>query len=314
MRETDSPNAPRQLLLRLGRPLLSLRAFGVILALMTAVFVMQHGLRLMVEPDPVAGLQPWGGVSIRKLSEGHVWTLFTHLLVHGGLLHFAVNLLFYWFAGRGVQDLVGSRHFVKVFVLSGFVGAAAQMVVNAFGFADKVTPLVGASAAIFGLLMTYAVLLPDEPIDVMLYFIIPIPLRLWTAAKWLIIVHLILGVYGVIFHRTLVPGLSVAWFAHLGGAVAGWLYARALGYGGRPMTYASQWQPDNLRERSPEMVAASRARVEVDLEAAAPAVASTSRLTLEQQVDAVLDKMNELGGIEHLTPEERALLERAAQK
>jgi hypothetical protein len=62
------------------------------------------------------------------------------------------------------------------------------------------------------------------------------------------------------------------------------------------------------------MVAASRARVEVDLEAAAPAVASTSRLTLEQQVDAVLDKMNELGGIEHLTPEERALLERAAQK
>jgi membrane associated rhomboid family serine protease len=312
-----SSSAPQRILRRVRRRVITLRAFGWVLALMSGVFMMQHGFRLLGDSDPVAGYVPWGGVSIQKLASGHAWTLFTHLFVHGGLLHFAMNLCFFWFAGRGVQDLVGSRHFVKIFALSGFVGAAMQMVVNAFGFADKVTPLVGASAAIFGLLMTYAVLQPNEPIDVMVYYILPIPMRLWTLAKWFFIANVVLGVTSVVFTRALPPGMTMAYFAHIGGAVTGWLYARALGYGEKPMTYASQWRPRELQEQEPVLANVPRigARVDVDLEAASapPAAPPAAQRSLGEQVDAILDKMNELGQ-DSLSPEEKELLVKASQQ
>lgn len=327
MRDDSAPQPPQPPPGSWQRRLQSVQAFKVFLVLMAGIFFMQHVLHLGGENVPGLGYVPWGAVSIQELAAGHVWTLAAHMLVHGGLLHFVLNIALYWFVGRGVQGLVGSRHFTRIFILSALVGAAAQMAVNAFIFNDKATLMMGASAAIFGLLMTYAVLVPDEPVDAIVFFIIPIPMRLWTVAKWLFIGNLALGVYEVLFHSSRSYGVGVAYFAHIGGAAAGWFYARALGYGGQPMTYASQWQPATVRKST--ALTRAHARVEVDLEAAAirkvpsspsttlksksPPAAVPPESPLAELVDAILEKIS-AHGMDSLTSEEKTLLSQASEK
>ncbi len=150
-----------------------------------------------------------------------------------------------------------------------------------------------------------------------IYFIIPVRLRLWTLAKGLFVIQLVFALAGVLFH-ILPEGMQIAYFAHLGGAALGWFYARSLGYGGRPMTYAGQWQqPQAQRLRKPEM-ARARVRPAVDLEKT-PGPAATARpadpieALIEDEVNPILDKIG-LHGIGSLSHEERRTLERASRE
>jgi membrane associated rhomboid family serine protease len=254
-----------------------------------------------------------GAVSLRKLAAGQFWTLVTYMFVHGSVGHFLLNMLMLWFVGRQVQNLFGGRHFLQIFFLSGIAGAALEMAVNGFVHGDTITPLVGASASAFGLLMALAVLLPDEQITVFIYFIIPVPMRLWTLAKALVVMQTFFAVAGLLFPAWLPEGLRIAYFAHLGGAFVGWFYARALGYGGRPMTYRSQWQPQPQRRRAPAHVGA-RARVQMDFEESAVSTSAGRRPVepdLEAEVNDILDKIL-VEGIGSLTEAEKRLLERAS--
>ncbi|MBL9130958.1 MAG: rhomboid family intramembrane serine protease [Verrucomicrobiaceae bacterium] len=283
-------------------------AFKRVMILISAVFLIQYGLGFLGEQVGTR-FMPWGGVSMRELGQGHVWTIVTYMFVHGSVGHFMLNMLMLWFVGRQVQDLFGSRHFLQIFLFSGIFGAALEMVVNAFVHGNTVTPLVGASASAFGLLLALAVLLPMEQITVFIYFIIPVPLRLWTLAKALCIIQLVFAVAGVLFPKWLPEGMHIAYFAHLGGAAVGWFYARALGYGGQPMTYASQWQPETTRKRQTAL-AQVRSRVEIDLDSP-PSASPVPVAAIETEVDDILDKIL-LHGIGSLTEEEKRLLERAS--
>lgn len=308
-------DAPRRSLI--GR-VKGLSAYAWVMTAITAVFLLQFGLGWMGELVVIKSVEkflPWGGVSVEKLSEQHFWTPVTYMFVHGNLGHFLLNALMLWFVGRQVQNLFGGRHFLQIFFLSGIVGAALEMLVNGFVHGDTTTPLVGASASAFGLLLALAVLLPDEQITVFIYFIIPVPMRLWTLAKALVVMQSVFAVGGLLFPNWMPEGLKIAYFAHLGGAFVGWFYARALGYGGRPMTYASQWQPEPQRRRATAR-AVARSRVEMDFEqpvippAAIPAPAADEP-DLEGEVNDVLDKIL-TGGMASLTEDEKRLLERAS--
>jgi membrane associated rhomboid family serine protease len=286
-------------------------AFKRVMMLISAVFVAQFGFGWLADHHPFL---PWGGVSVRELGQGHVWTLVTYMFVHGSLGHFMLNMLLLWFVGRQVQDLFGSRHFTQIFLFSGIFGAALEMVVNAFVHGDTTTPLVGASAAAFGLLLALAVLLPMEQITAFIFFIVPVPLRLWTLAKALCLIQLVFALGTVLFPGSMPEGMKIAYFAHLGGAAVGWLYARALGYGGQPMTYASQWQPaETARQRRERALSHVRSRVEVDLEPLPARPLPPRAPAAELDVDDILDKIL-LHGIGSLTPEERQLLERASRE
>ncbi len=204
---------------------------------------------------------------------------------------------------------------MQIFFLSGIVGASLEMLVNGFVHGDTITPLVGASAAAFGLLLALAVLLPDEQITVFIYFIIPVPMRLWTLAKALVVMQSVFAIGGLVFPDWMPEGLKIAYFAHLGGAFVGWFYARALGYGGRPMTYASQWQPEPQRRRATAR-AVARSRVEMDIDQpsilpVAPPAAAADEPDLDSAVNDVLDKILS-GGMASLTEDEKRLLERAS--
>ncbi|MCB1275602.1 rhomboid family intramembrane serine protease [Prosthecobacter sp.] len=299
-----------------SRTVQGLTAFQIILGLNVAVFVMQFVFEVGWLRHPLSGevLMPLGGVSVHELARGNVWTLFTYMFVHGSVAHFFLNMMLLWFAGRGVQQVFGSLHFTLIYLLSGIVGAGAEMAVNGFVQGDITTPLIGASASAFGLLMALAVVLPDEKITAFIYFVIPVQLRLWTLAKGLFVIQLVFGLAGVLF-QVLPEGLQIAYFAHLGGAALGWFYARSLGYGGRPLTYASQWQPADVRpERRPAM-ARARVRPVLDLENEAEDSPPANPLVslIEDEVNPILDKIGQ-HGIGSLTDEERRTLERASRE
>ncbi len=294
-------------------------AFQVIFGINVAVFILQFVFETGWVRNPRTGdlLMPLGGVSLQELSRGNVWTLFTYMFVHGSVGHFALNMMLLWFAGRGVQQLFGSLHFALIYLLSGIVGAAAEMTVNGVVLGDTSTPLIGASAADFGLLMALAVVVPTEKITAFIYFIIPVQLRLWTLAKGLFIIQLVFGLAGVFFN-VLPEGLKIAYFAHLGGAAMGWFYARSLGYGGRPLTYASQWQPAQFQQQRKPAMARTRVRPASELEIdtvplAAQRPQDPVKALMEEVVNPLLDKIS-LHGKGSLTADEQRTLEQASRE
>lgn len=294
-------------------------AFQVILGLNVAVFVAQHVFGLFGLTYK-SGFYPYGGISAEALGRGQAWTVLTHMFVHGNAGHLFLNILLLWVGGRGVQQLFGGLHFTLIYLFSGMVGAAAEMTVNGLVHHDVVTPLIGASASAFGLLTALAVRIPAQEVTAFIYFIIPVRMRLWTLAKVLCALQLVLGV-ACIFFDFMPQELKIAYFAHVGGAAAGWFYARSLGYGGRALPYVSQWQPEPFRaSRQPEMARARRRRtIDLEEEAAPPSRPVSSSITdpveslMESVVNPLLDKIN-LHGKDSLTEEEQRLLKNASDE
>ncbi|MGH7481733.1 MAG: rhomboid family intramembrane serine protease [Longimicrobiales bacterium] len=136
------------------------------------------------------------------------YTILTYMFLHGGFFHLFVNMLGLFFFGPRLELQLGSRRFLWLYFLSG-IGGALLSFVFAFG-----SPIIGASAAVFGVLVGFAMFWPREPIYI--WGILPIQARLLvmiTAAF-----SLWAGISGA--------QAGVAHFAHLGGFAAGWLYLK----------------------------------------------------------------------------------------
>lgn len=281
------------------------------------VFIVQWGSAVDVQGD----FLPQGGVSIEALSRGEVWTPLTYMFVHGSVGHILLNMIMLWFAGKRVQDLYGSRHFVLIYTLSGLIGAALQIVLSTYIARQPDTYLIGASASILGLLLAYAVAMPEEEIYLLVMFVIPVRFRLWGLAKFMLIFNLVLGCLGLV--HALPDWLSgggapVAYLAHFGGAIAGWYYARTLGYGGEPQ----QFDPLNSTFkpiRRPAMAGSGTRRrmpvVELDEEAIKRDNPRKDPVVdlMRHEVDPILDKINDFG-FNSLTEEEKRTLERASRQ
>jgi membrane associated rhomboid family serine protease len=268
-------------------------------------------------PDQSGPFIPAGGVSIDDLKEGRVWTPFTYMFVHGSVAHILLNMIMFWFAGKRVQDIYGQRHFVLIYVLSGLVGAALQLAVAVLPQQPDVY-LLGASAAIMGLILAYAVAMPKEKIDVLLFFVIPVRFQLWGLAKFLFISNVVLASLALM--KVLPEWLSgggapIAYLAHLGGVLAGWYYARLLGYGGQPAELRHPGSRTKLPRR-PSYAQARRAfAVELDEEAIRRQNPRRDPVVdlMRDEVDPILDKITDQG-IHSLTDEERRVLDRASRQ
>jgi membrane associated rhomboid family serine protease len=142
-------------------------------------------------------------------------TVFTSMFVHGGLFHLGGNMLYLWIFGDNVEDRIGRLKFLVFYLLSGLAAAAAQI------WTDPVSkiPMVGASGAISGVLGAYLFLFPHARVLTLIplgffYRLVEVP-ALIVLGFW-IIVQVLNGV------GTLgVQVGGVAWFAHIGGFVAG---------------------------------------------------------------------------------------------
>jgi membrane associated rhomboid family serine protease len=137
-------------------------------------------------------------------------TVFTSMFLHGGFMHILGNMLFLWVLGDNVEDAMGHGRFIVFYLLCGVAAAFAHAIVEP----SSTIPMIGASGAISGVIGAYLMLHPHATIrTLVLRFIVPLP-------AW-VVLGLWIGMQ-VFYAYISPPGeAGVAWWAHIGGFVAG---------------------------------------------------------------------------------------------
>jgi membrane associated rhomboid family serine protease len=163
-------------------------------------------------PDPVRvlGLRPvevWGGL--------RVWQVATYMFLHANLLHVGFNMLALWMFGVELERLWGTRFFVRYYAITGVGAGLCVMLVSVFSTQLAQAATIGASGAIFGLLMAYALYFPHR--QILLFLLFPVSSRVFVA---------IVGAVNLYSAMT-ATNAGVAYFAHLGGLVVGYLYLKS---------------------------------------------------------------------------------------
>jgi membrane associated rhomboid family serine protease len=158
---------------------------------------------------------PLGGEAVCVLvGEGERYTPLTSMFLHGGWLHLIGNLWFLWIFGNNVEDSMGHVRFVVFYLLCGIAAAALQIVSDP----SSTIPMVGASGAISGVMGAYVVLYPRVGV----HLLVPIFVFITTVrvpAFMMLGYWLLLQLFGGLFLAG--PGGGVAFWAHVGGFVAG---------------------------------------------------------------------------------------------
>ena len=141
-------------------------------------------------------------------------TVFTSMFLHGGFMHLAGNMLYLWIFGNNVEDAMGHGKFIVFYLVCGVAAVFGQVLQNP----SSEIPMIGASGAISGVLGAYLILYPRARVLVLIplgFFIQLVRLpALWVLGLWFAM-QLISSAF------TSSEGGGVAWFAHIGGFVAG---------------------------------------------------------------------------------------------
>lgn len=238
---------------------------------------------------------------------GHWWTPATYMFVHGGLLHLALNMYSLWLFGPRIEAAFGLPRFAALYLWSGLGGVAAHALFGGVGY------LVGASAAVFGVMLAYALTWPDD--EILLFGVLP--LRVIALVALLGVVNLLQGIMSA--------GSGVAHFAHLGGFAFAFLFLRAPRLFGldrarqqiaelpdedaRPRAIQRPTRPRERTDEVDEVVARSRAVTSAAAPSHGSRAAPASAVPAQSEVDRLLDKIS-ASGLQSLTANERATLDR----
>jgi membrane associated rhomboid family serine protease len=173
-----------------------------------AVFVLQR----LVFDRYLSGeyLRILGLVPAEFLGRGYLWQLVTYMFLHGSIIHVFFNMLFLWMMGTEIERYWGSREFLKYYLVTG-CGAG---LVNVLVQPRSSVPTIGASGAIFGIIIAFALAFPDR--EILLYFFIRIKAKHFA---------LLVGALELVA-LLLLPNSGIARFAHLGGLLIGYVYLR----------------------------------------------------------------------------------------
>jgi membrane associated rhomboid family serine protease len=240
------------------------------------------------------------------------WTAFTYMFLHAGLLHLALNMYTLWIFGPRLEHVWGSRSFTFFVLWCGLGGAVFHAL---FG---GLTPMVGASAAVYGVMLAYAMHWPKDEI----YFFGVIPMRVATMVGIFIAIDLVRGFTG---------GSGVAYFAHLGGIAFAFLYLKKpqhvsieqlrqrvspapdVGDDMSPRATPRPSSRSRHRDEVDEIVAQSKAAVAKRPVRLAPGKKPGPRDAKAEEMDRVLDKISR-HGLPSLTAGERKLLEEMSKE
>ena len=246
------------------------RAVRLLILINMVLYILQH-----FAPDGY--LQVFGLVPESVLLRGWIWQLVTYMFLHGGLLHIFFNMLFLWMMGSELERYWGSREFVKYYLVTG-IGAG---IINALVQPHSTVPIIGASGAIFGLIIAFGMAFPDR--ELLLYFFIRI-----KAKHFAVLIGLI-----ELISLFALPNAGVARFAHLGGLVVGYFYLKRERYS-YPL---KRWYLGAVHKREES---AQRKEEEKEREARA-------------EVDRLLDKIGR-EGLDSLSDRERHFLNKRSGK
>ncbi len=242
-----------------------------LLVINIAVFVLQK-----ISPQDI--LVQWFGLSPQlAIFKFHIWQFFTYMFLHGGVMHIFFNMLFLWMFGCEVERTLGSKEFLKLYFICG-VGAGILHLIFSFD-----ATVMGASGAIYGVMVAFAVLFPERVITLLLFFFLPVQLK----AKYLVMIFVGISLL------SLGGNDGVAHFAHLGGAAIGFLYLKL----DWRLDFLGNW----LRQQRESQHAVKKLK------------RNQAMHEIRERVDEILDKINEVG-YDQLSEEEKRILQEASQK
>jgi membrane associated rhomboid family serine protease len=238
-------------------------------------------------------------LSVEGLRHGFIWQLLTYQFMHGGLIHLLLNCWAIFVFGREVETTLGRKSFLTLYFVSGVVGGLVQALAGVLLGGRFAAPVVGASACAFGLVAAFAVLYPERPLMLLLFFIIPMNMR----AKFLLLFETVLAGLGL-----LASADNVAHAAHLGGMLTGIVFVRYAIHWHLPQLRRIRGQPQRrlvpVTPRTSSVWRQNRATLDADL---------PPEEFLAKEVDPILDKIS-AHGIQSLTARERRILETAREK
>jgi membrane associated rhomboid family serine protease len=192
--------------------------------LLLAVNLVVFGYELSLPPEKLDLLfRTWGfvpaevgpGVAVRDAVR-----VFTSMFLHGGIFHVGGNMLFLWVFGDNVEDELGHGSFLLFYLLTGVAAVGGQY----WAMPESTLPMVGASGAISGILGAYLLLYPSTPVltAVIIIFIVRlIYLPAWFFLGYWFLIQFLSGMMTVGAQSM---GGGTAWFAHIGGFVAGFIW------------------------------------------------------------------------------------------
>ncbi len=204
------------------------------------------------------------------------WQVFTYQFLHGGFFHIFFNMFVLWMFGTEVEMALGSKRFLRFYLLCG-TGAG---LITAIVFFNVPMLVIGASGAILGVLVAFAIMFPNRVVYV--YFLLPIKV------KYLVMIMIGLDLLASISSGA---GSGVAHLTHLSGALIGFLYMKPI------------WRLGFLGNKYKGLKAEKRFRKEQKKQE------STDKLM--EEVDQILDKISKVG-YENLSDKEKKILERAS--
>lgn len=254
------------------RPSLFTEAIKLIVSINFLIFILQSlsGMEdLLFSIFGIVPSQTFGGLML--------WQPFTYLFFHGGIWHVLINMFVLWMFGSELEKYWGKREFLKFFFITG-VGSGLVTVLFSLGSS---IPVVGASGAIYGVLLAYGLLFPNRL--VYLYFLIPIKVK-----------YLVIFIGTVAFFSSLNPEhSSISHLTHLSGMVIGFIYLRS-NINWSTINRFLIYRRDEIKRRYDDKK-------------------KEKREALKLEVDEILDKINEVG-YDGLSKSEREFLFKASKK
>ncbi|MCX5762478.1 MAG: rhomboid family intramembrane serine protease [Gemmatimonadetes bacterium] len=292
------------------------RHVGVAVAWLLGINVAVYFLQLtVVHPSDMIGALGFHSRDLGSLGRAW-WSIGTYMFVHGGFWHLALNMYTLWLFGPRVELAWTPSEFTRFYLFCGLGGWFLHLFMPGDGV------LIGASAAVMGVMLAYATLWPHEL--VYLFGVVPITVR------WLMVLVVLTNLVGGV---SATPESGVAYLAHLGGLGAGYLYLRtSAAMSLTKLRRHVEQVPDIPEEELPRAVPKSqrppRGRDADDAVARSKAMTSRRRTTTTRTrpadvpvagtpdastLDRVLDKIS-AEGLASLTPEERQLLDDASKR
>ncbi len=234
-----------------------------------------------------------------RTASSEPWTFVTYMFVHSGLLHLALNMLALYMFGATVENQMGSRSFILYYLYCGVGAAVFSLVLAKIGF--PVSAFLGASGAVLGVALAFAMLWPDAEIMV---FPFPFALR----ARTLVLAFVAITVVLAWLSAVRVVNDGVAYLAHLGGLLFGYLWFK--------LPALSRGSPVAQPRQVERVVMVQTASREHEPHSAAPlrsAARPANDDPMTAEVDRVLDKIS-AKGIGSLTAEERRFLDEVSKR
>lgn len=228
------------------------------------------------------------------------WTLFTHMFTHYGFWHLLSSMVWLWFFGYLMQDMIGNNKLIPVYLYGGITAAVVYLLAtNLVPAASAAENMLGAGAPVMAIAIAITMLTPDYRYFPMINGGIPL---------WVITV-----IYVLIDFSTMGKGNTALAAAHITAAVTGFLFARQLRRGhdwSAWMNRLVDWLNDLF---NPEKKFSGRSQKEkLYYQAGRKPFEKTPNIT-QQKLDAILEKIHR-HGYDHLTAEEKEFLERASKE